>query len=663
VPNSFRFAVSASFTAEPLQTTFDFWKTPLQSDFESVFAPFGQIMQTILDPGSIFAENKQGLNVVLFRVQDLGEEARQIENVQSLMTAIEARIAAFHVPVLVVSDIEGTTWWRDIPGVYLLDPLQIDIWYPVQQKASRDGERLGGIPYTEDYFVALGSSIVRAAHSIHKKPRKVLALDCDNTLWKGICGEDGPAGVTLSAGHEALQRFALKQREMGLLLVISSKNNEQDVKETFEQHPEFPLQMSHIISSRINWQPKYLGLTSMAGELSLGLDSFVFLDDNSKEISEMDEQIPEVLGLALPPDAESFAGFLNHIWAFDQLKVTQADLARAATYEGVREFGKALHETGSLEHFYGTLELEVEIRAISEEEVARAAQLTQRTNQFNFTTIRRSESEILNLKSVYGVHVRDRFGDYGFTGLLIGRPFGTTFLVENFLLSCRVLGRGVEHRVLAWLGEHAQSLGCKDVEIPFLAGARNAPAREFYETIPSPVTAEELARLKFQPRRIETAAAQQTTAPQAQYSVDYAGIAQSFSSVASIRQHMMRGSRIELETGTESLLAAIWQDLLDCRSVAGESNFFDLGGHSLKVVLMLMRIHEVFGVSLGIEDVYAAEVTLERMARRIDELIAFGGVGHSEYTRILGAIEQMSEEEAEEAWREESRTNADPSSR
>jgi hypothetical protein len=90
-------------------------------------------MQTILDPGSIFAENKQGLNVVLFRVQDLGEEARQIENVQSLMTAIEARIAAFHVPVLVVSDIEGTTWWRDIPGVYLLDPLQIDIWYPVQQ--------------------------------------------------------------------------------------------------------------------------------------------------------------------------------------------------------------------------------------------------------------------------------------------------------------------------------------------------------------------------------------------------------------------------------------------------------------------------------------------------------------------------------------------------
>jgi FkbH-like protein len=663
VLNSFRFAVSASFTAEPLQSSFDFWKTPLQSDFTSQFAPFGQIIQTVLDPGSIFAENRHGLNVVLFRMQDLGEESRRIRNVQSLMTAIEARASAFHVPMLVVSDIEGTEWWREIAGVYFLDPVQIDSWYPVNQKASPDGERLGGIPYTEDYYIALGSSIVRAAHSIQKKPKKVLALDCDNTLWKGICGEDGPAGVILGPGHEVLQRFALQQREMGLLLVISSKNNERDVQETFDLHPEFPLQMNDFIGSRVNWQPKCVGLTSMAAELSLGLDSFVFLDDNPKEISEMDEQIPEVLGLTLPPDSADFEGFLRHIWAFDQLKVTQADRERAASYEGVQEFGKALHETGSLEHFYDTLELEVEIRAISEDEVPRAAQLTQRTNQFNFTTIRRTETEILNLNFFYGVHVRDRFGDYGLTGLLIGRPFGNTFLIENFLLSCRVLGRGVEHRVLAWLGEHAQSLGCSVVEIPFVKSARNAPAREFYETLPLPVTAEQLMELRFQPRRTGSAVVNPATAAPAQHRVDYVGIARSLNSVASIRQAMKRGSGIELETGTESLLASIWQDLLDCRGVAGESNFFDLGGHSLKVVLMLMRIHEVFGVSLGIEDVYAAEVTLERMARRIDELIAFGGVGHSEYTRILGAIEQMSEAEAEVAWREESRTNADPSSR
>ncbi|MCX6611010.1 MAG: HAD-IIIC family phosphatase, partial [Acidobacteria bacterium] len=598
MPNSFRFAIAASFTAEPLQTSFDFWQTPLQSEFESHFAPFGQILQTILDPGSIFAENSHGINVVLFRLQDLGEASRRIENAQSLMAAVEARMSALQVPMLIVADVDGEGWWREVPGVYLLQPRQIDFWYPVDEKLSPDGERLGGIPYTEDYFIALGSSIVRAAHSIHKAQHKVLALDCDNTIWKGICGEDGPAGVVLSAGHLALQRFALRQRELGLLLVISSKNNEQDVCETFIEHPEFPLQLNHFISRRINWQPKYLGLASMAAELSLSLDSFVFLDDNSKEISEIDEQLPQVLGITLPPDSEDFETFLNHIWAFDQLKVTQADQSRAASYEGVQEFGKALNESGSLEHFYEMLELQVEIRPIVEDEVPRAAQLTQRTNQFNFTTIRRTEAEILNLKSVYGVHVRDRFGNYGFTGLLIGRPFGRKFLIENFLLSCRVLGRGVEHRVFAWLGEEARALGCAEVEIPFVESSRNAPAREFYESVPSPATVETLASLRFEPRRTERAEAAHASAAPAQHSVDYAGIARRLNRVRSIRQQMKRGSGIELETGTESLLASIWQDLLACETVSGESNFFDLGGHSLKVVLMLMRIHEVFGVSL-----------------------------------------------------------------
>ncbi len=659
----FRFALAASYTAEPLQPTFEFWQEPLQSEFRSSIAPFGQLHQTILDPASIFAENSHGLNVVLFRWQDLGEPARRRENAVALMAAIEARAASFRVPLLVVADAEGEGWWRELPGVYLLNPKQIDTWYPVEEKASPDGERLGGIPYTEDYFVALGSSIVRAAHSIHKSPHKVLVLDCDNTLWQGICGEDGPQGVRLTGGHLALQRFSLKQREAGMILALSSKNNSSEVIETFESHPGFPLQLNHITTSRINWQPKYLGISSIAAELSLSLDSFIFLDDNSKEISEIDEQLPQVLGITLPPDAADFAQFLDHIWAFDHLKSTQADQDRAISYEGVLEFGKALHESGSLAHFYESLELSVEIRPVREDEVPRAAQLTQRTNQFNFTAIRRSEAELASLASVFGVHVKDRFGNYGFTGLLIGRSCGKTYEVENFLLSCRVLGRGVEHRVFAWLGEHARSLGCVEVEVPFVESPRNAPARDFFELLDQPVSVDQLAHLRFEPRPAERMSTTQSSSAPAQHSVDYAGIAHNWRSVSAIRRHMRQGSAIELETGTESSLASIWQDLLGSKIVTGESNFFDLGGHSLKVVLMLMRISETFGISLGIEDVYASEVTLERMARRIDELITFGGVGHSEYTRILSAIEAMSEAEAASAWREESRADADTFSR
>ncbi len=663
----FCFAVAASFTAEPVQSTIDFWSTPLHSQFECSFAPFGQLIQTLLDPASIFATNKHGLNVLLFRIEDLGEPSRRGENLKALLDAIQARAPQLAAPLLVVPDEDISAHWKDVPSAYLLGPSQIANWYPVRQKYSTQGDKLGAIPYTEDHYLALGTAIVRAAHAIHKAPHKVLVLDCDNTLWQGICGEDGPEGVTLAPGHKALQRFALAQRQAGMLLAISSKNNEDDVRETFERQPEFPLRFDYFTSHRIDWDPKPKALAAIASELSLGLDSFIFLDDNPREISEVDEQLPQVLAFPLPQDPDAFPTFLNHIWAFDRLKLTAADSTRAASYQGVQEFGKALHDAGSLEHFYSTLELQIDIAPITADQLARSSQLTQRTNQFNFTTIRRSEAEIQSLLDsgvdVLGVHVRDRFGDYGFTGLLTGRKFNGEYLLDNFLLSCRVLGRGVEHRVMSWLGEHAAAAGASVVDIPFQQNQRNAPAHAFWKTLPTRPAPQQLAALQFTPN-VEPAPASPASKPSAaEHSVDYAEIAAQLNSVANIRRRMRTHAAIELDTDTETRLAAIWQDLLECETVAPSSNFFDLGGHSLKVVLLLMRISEEFAVSLGIEDVYASEVTLERMARRIDELAAFGGVGHEEYTQILRSIESMSEEEATAAWLEESRSNADPVSR
>lgn len=668
----FCFAIASTFTAEPIATCIEFWGNPLQSKFWCSFAPFGQILQTVLDQQSVFATNQHGLNVLLLRWSDLGEPSRRLDNAQALVGAIEARVGAWAVPLLVVCDEAADGWWRDISGAYLLPAGRIDAWYPVGQKLSADGEKLGGIPYTEEYFVALGSAVVRAAHGILHSPYKVLALDCDHTLWQGICGEDGPDGVRLGSGHAALQRFAIEQRKAGMLIALSSKNNMADVRETFEQHPEFPLQWSDISATKIDWNPKPLGLAAMAAELSLGLDSFVFLDDNPKEISEVDEQLPQVLGLTLPEDPNDFERFLNHVWAFDRLKLTSADEARVESYQGVQEFGKELHEAGSLDHFHSTLELEVEIRAVSEAEIPRAAQLTQRTNQFNLTTIRRSEPGLLSLMrsgiELFGVHVRDRFGDYGFTGLLVGHAWNGEYKIENFLLSCRVLGRGVEHQVFAWIGRHARELKCAQVFVPFAASTKNAPAKDFltglgWTVFPARGASEQLASLRFESRRTERGTIELKRTVAAEHTVDYGSIARELTSVAAIRRRMRKHNAVRLETETETRLAVIWQDLLEVEMVAGESNFFDLGGHSLKVVLLLMRVREEFAVGLGIEDVYASEVTLERMARRIDELVHFGGVGHAEYTRILGAIEIMTEEEAEAALGEESGQNADPVSR
>jgi FkbH-like protein len=668
VPSSvlFTFAISASYTAEPIEPVLRFWGGPLQVDFRCAFAPFNQLIQTILDPGSVFAANKHGLNVLLYRAQDLGAPKRRQENLEALAEAVSSRAAQLSSPILIVPDTDPGALFRDLPSVYVLTPSQVDHWYPTRQKYSGQGDQLGAIPYTDHYYIALGSAIARSAHAILKAPHKVLALDCDDTLWKGICGEDGPEGVTLTEGHRSLQEFALKQRQAGMLITLNSKNNEADVRETFERHPEFPLKWRDITATRINWSPKTAGLSSLASELSLGLDSFIFLDDNPKEVSEVDEQLPQVLGLSLPAEG-NIGRFLDHVWAFDRLKVTSADASRAASYQGVQEFGKALHEASSLEGFYSTLDLEVTIRPVSGEEIERASQLTQRTNQFNFTTIRRSEAEIQSLLQagvdVFGVHVKDRFGDYGFTGLVIGRKFNEDYLIDTALLSCRVLGRGVEHKVFAWIGEHALKLGAQHVEIPFQPSARNAPAEEFWKSLPLRPRADQLAATRFVPNR-EPGLVSGTSKPEpAQHSVDYGYIAAHLDSVSNIRRRMRQHQHIELETATETRLAAMWQDLLECEAIAGSSNFFDLGGHSLKVVLLLMRIQEDFQVSLGIEDVYAADVTLERMARRIDELVAFGGVGHNEYTRILQTIEAMSEEEALIAWNEESGANAHSVSR
>ncbi len=642
-PVSFCFAFASTFTVEPIEPAIRFWSGPLHSDFTTRFAPFGQVLQTLLDPSSIFASNAHGLNVLLFRKADLGSRA---DNLQVLQLAVASRAPHFKVPLLVVGDVE-------IPGAHFLPMDRVDTWYPVAKRESEAGERLGAIPFTEDYFVAIGSAIVRAAHSIHHAPYKVLALDCDNTLWSGICGEDGPEGVSLTLGHRALQEFAARQRKAGMLLTLSTKNNLSDARDTFACHPEFPLAWGDFTTHRIDWNPKPIGLASMAAELSLGLDSFIFLDDNPREVSEVDEQLPQVLSLALPPNADDFEAFLNHVWAFDRMKVTQEDAARAESYARVQEFGKALHDAHSLEDFYGTLELSVDIRPVAEGEWARAAQLTQRTNQFNLTTIRRTEAQLHNLShsgvDIFGIHVRDRFGDYGFTGLLIGRRSQAEYVVENLLLSCRVLGRRVELAAAHWLAAWARQLHCRTVSIPFARSAKNAPAEDFlrclgWTSFPMRVEVDELASVQSAERTVQSAPA--PTAAPPQHAVDYTSIARDLRSVAAIRQRMRAPAAIELATATETRLAAIWTDLLRAGPVLGESNFFDLGGHSLMVVLLLMRVQEEFGISLGIDDVYAADVTLEKMARRIDELVCFGGVGHDEYAAILASIEAMTEEEA-----------------
>ncbi|MDX2269073.1 MAG: HAD-IIIC family phosphatase [Bryobacter sp.] len=662
----FRLAITATFTADPLERPLRFWSGPMNTPFEVRFSPFGQVLQSLLDPTSDLRTNQHGLNVVLLRSQDWGAADRRRENLAALAGALQA-LPLGKAPYLVLACAEREVFaWSEFAtaatrnaGVYFLDAQWVAQRYPVKDPFSSTGEKAGAVPYTEDYYLALAASIVRVAHAHQHPPAKVLALDCDNTLWEGICGEDGPEGVRLTAGHAALQRFALAQRAEGTLLVIASKNNQADVEATFAAHPEFPLRLEHITAHRINWKPKPENLASLAKELSLGLDSFVFLDDSRKEIMEVARELPPVVAIQVPNQDEDLEELTRHLWVLDRLRITDADRARAASYEQTQEFGRALAQAQSLEDFYQSLDLQVNIRGVEEADFPRASQLTQRTNQFNFTTVRRTEAELRQLwqarHELYRVDVSDRFGDYGFTGLLLGRPVGATYVLDTFLLSCRVLGRGVEHAIIRWLANHAEKLGLREMEIPFVPTAKNQPAQAFLEelgatTYPLRRTPAELKRLELklaveEPAVLAQAAAQ---APGAARSLDYALLANHLSSVEKLRRAIYPEAQIAAQafaTDTERRLAALWADLLPGASLEAESNFFEAGGHSLLAVLLLTRIQEAFGVELGIDEAYSIDMTLERMARRIDEALSFGGLSQSQYQALYDEINALSEEE------------------
>jgi FkbH-like protein len=372
-------------------------------------------------------------------------------------------------------------------GIYVVTSAELAAAYPVAEYADPHADALGHIPYRQEFFNALGTMIARRFYRIQTPPHKVLALDCDQTLWKGVCGEDGALGVNIDSACRALQEFVVAQRDAGILVCLCSKNNQADVWKVFRQNPGMLLKQEHIVASRINWQPKSENLRSLAEELQVGLDSFIFLDDNAIECAEVEARCPEVLTLQLPETEPERSKFLRHVWAFDHLKVTEEDRQRSDFYAQNAQRDVLRRRSLSLDEFLAGLDLQVEIRPLQEADVVRVAQLTQRTNQFNFTTIRRTDSEIEELvhsgAECLTVTLRDRFGEYGLVGVMIFQVHSDALETDTVLLSCRALGRRVEHRMLAHLGQIAQQRGIERVQLRFAPTEKNRPAREFLESL------------------------------------------------------------------------------------------------------------------------------------------------------------------------------------
>ncbi|MCC2667869.1 MAG: hypothetical protein K0Q72_340 [Armatimonadetes bacterium] len=354
---------------------------------------------------------------------------------------------------------------------------------------------LASVPFSDTFLPVLAAEYVRVIRPLKGLVRKCVVLDLDNTLWGGVIGEDGidqiKLGGSAAPGNAFLdfQRALDGLRRQGVLLAISSKNNPEDVWPVLEAHPHMVLRRECFAAARINWNDKASNLVELARELNIGLDSLVFLDDNPAERAQVRQRLPEVLTVELPRDPALYTRTLLGLDVFETLSVTAEDTQRGRLYaeqsarEAVRQ---QLGSGGDMAAYLANLDIRVRMEAATPFTLPRIAQLINKTNQFNLTTRRYTEAEVRAMADdparwgIYAVTVSDRFGDSGLTGVALVRKGALTWEIDSFLLSCRVLGRGIEDALLTHVIREAQAAGAALLEGAFIPSEKNAPAAGFY---------------------------------------------------------------------------------------------------------------------------------------------------------------------------------------
>ncbi|OPH56173.1 hypothetical protein BC351_28805 [Paenibacillus ferrarius] len=508
-------AVAATFTADMIRPHVAWWGTQFGLELDVQFAPYNQIFQELLNDQSLLSTNKD-VNALLVRFEDwirddvTSDDARchNLEANYEQLTGI-LKQKTFQAPFLValfpVSTHLGFSTevlakinqlnerWKafiqELEYATLIDCTTLADEYQIQEVFDAKTDRDGHVPFTNDFSATVATAIVRKVIALKQPIFKVIALDCDNTLWRGVCGEEGALGVQVEAPYQYLQRFLLEKYNEGMILTLVSKNNEADVMEVFEKNPQMILKKEHIAAWRINWQAKSENVRELARELNVGVDSFGFLDDSAVETHEMMQNLPVVLALQLPEDADNIPAFLRQLWAFDRAKVTEEDRKRSAMYVTEHKRKELQANVLSLDHYLESLQLKVSFQPIEVNHIPRASQLTFRTNQFNLSTIRRTEEELtewLQASDANGwiVEVADRFGDYGLVGVILAKEANESLEIDSFLLSCRVLGRKVEQAILVALRKFCLEKGLLSLKADFYPTAKNQPFLEFLKKAP-----------------------------------------------------------------------------------------------------------------------------------------------------------------------------------
>ena len=656
----FSLRLVASFTTDPLIPALRFWLKELDINGAVDVMPYGQVLQSLLDPGNPFNGRGRGFNVVMLRVRDWlrelpDEQVQDIEFVrgylQDMARELEAALRthrgqASSETLLLICPSHGalsaaesilirqtetdiTAGCDAIPGLHVATASDYHASYSQNEDQIADPlrEDIAHIPYRDEYLNVLAAIVARRLYRRMAPVRKVVVADCDNTLWKGVVGEVGPEGLEFDESHLALHDTLARLSASGVLVCLCSKNEEPDVWRVFESRSDMRLKREHVVAAMINWLPKSANLRTLAGRLNLGLDSFVFVDDNPVECAEVRAGCPEVLTIQWPQEPGAARQLLQHLWEFDPSKATKEDQKRTAMYRDEFRRQELRAETRTFEDFLRDLKLTVDFSPLTQEDLRRAAQLTLRTNQFNFTTIRREEADLQALATGGGheirtIRVRDRFGDYGLVGLMIAERGAEEWGLDTFLLSCRVLGRGVEHRILSDLGQMAAASGASRVKLRIEKTKRNTPARSFLESvvpselrhgsderIEAEVPADVLSAVTFEPG----------TASEAPVAEDDAGGTKDghgAEAVGRLRQRERQIARIAFDLATGAAMKAALEGRPSKAAASAASATGDIAGivHTAFASALAVPIDRVIEVDrledLGCDSLRVVEITV-----------------------------------------------------
>jgi len=528
-----KIAILSSFTIEPLIPYLHVkcCKSKLNSEF--YIGGYNLFHQEILNPKSKLYEFKPDVLIFAIRLQELSptfyesflecskdrirdEKNRISDLIRSLILAFRNNSSSviiihnFETPIrpslgIIDSQNEPSqkrsineiniaieNMAKEIRGVYVLDYDNLTALHGKLKWQDDKMWLLAKMPIATSNYAYLADEYIRFLKPLKGLNRKCLVLDLDNTLWGGILGEDGIDGIKLGNTYPgnafvSFQKEILNLYNKGIILAINSKNNETDVMEVFNKHPDMILRTKHFASWRINWQDKVQNMIEIAEELNIGLDSIVFIDDSPVERELMKTNLPDVLTVDMPSDPVKYCSILRELTDFEILSFSDEDRKRGEMYHSQIERKKLQESSASLEDFYRSLDMKIVINLADSHSIPRISQLTQKTNQFNLTTKRYSESDIQSFTEssdyrVFYVRLFDKFGDNGIVGVsVLKKNNEIEWEIDTFLMSCRVLGRTVETAFLSFITDVVKKEGAKLLYGIYIPTKKNQPALDFYK--------------------------------------------------------------------------------------------------------------------------------------------------------------------------------------